>query len=130
MKIPFDSFSFIFGALFGSGSVWQFLQHRLKSKEAELKKYEAINSIRGQLFELMKKLKETQSYYADLRDGKIKIDGLVKNVLNQLGTEIDLIYSDILVKEDQLSKLEGREPRVIHKCHGGRPAKPASSGLI
>jgi len=127
MKLSVDLFSFLAGTLVGSGAIWSFLNYQISRKESELKRFEAINSIRSQLFDLMEKLKETQSYSADLREGKVQIEGIVKNVLNQLKTEIDLICSDILVKEDQLSKLEDREPRIIHKSHGGRPSPPGKA---
>jgi ABC-type multidrug transport system fused ATPase/permease subunit len=122
MKFDFDFFSFVIGALLGAGSVWKLLQHRIKKTKRRLKQAEAGNEIRNQLFELMALLKDKREFFADLRDGKIDIDGVQPDILNQLQTEIDSIYDDIVVNENQLAKIENRKPRRISKSHGGRPA--------
>jgi len=122
MKFNFDLISFVIGTLFGSGSVWKLLQHRIEKSKLQLKQAEASNEIRNRLFELMSLLKDKRELFADIRDGKLKIDGIRPNILNQLQTEIDLIYDDIIEKEKQLAKIENREPRKIDKRHGGRPA--------
>ena len=122
MKFNFDFFSFVIGALFGSGSVWMLLQHRIKKNKLQLKQAEASNEIRNRMFELMSLLKDKREFFVDIRDGKVEIDGIQPNILNQLQTEIDLIYDDIIEKEKQLAKIENRKPRKISKSHGGRPA--------
>lgn len=122
MKLNFDLISFVIGTLFGSGSVWKLLQHRIEKSKLQLKQAEASNEIRNRLFELMSSLKDKRELFSDIRDGKLEIDGIRPNILNQLQTEIDLIYDDIIEKEKQLAKIENREPRKISKSHGGRPA--------
>ena len=123
MKFNFDLISFVIGTLFGSGSVWKLLQHRIEKSKLQLKQAEASNEIRNRLFELMSLLKDKRELFADIRDGKLEIDGIRPNILNQLQTDIDLIYDDIIEKEKQLAKIENREPRKINKNHGGRPAR-------
>jgi hypothetical protein len=122
MKFNFDFFSFVIGALFGSVSVWKLLQHRIEKSKLQLKQAEASNEIRNRLFELMSLLKDKRELFADIRDGKLEIDGIQTNILKQLQTEIDLIYDDIIENEKQLAKIENRKPRKISKSHGGRPA--------
>ena len=122
MKFNFDVISFVIGTLFGSGSVWRFLQHRIEKSKLQLEQAEASNKIRNRLFELMSSLKNNREYFADIRDGKLKVDGISSNILIQLQTDIDLIYDDIIETEKQLAKIEKREPRKISKNHGGRPA--------
>ena len=91
MKFNFDLISFVIGTLFGSGSVWKLLQHRIEKSKLQLKQAEASNEIRNRLFELMSLLKDKREFFADIRDGKLEIDGIRPNILNQLQTEIDLI---------------------------------------
>ena len=130
MNFDFDLFSFAIsfaiGAIFGSGSVWKLLQHRIEKSNLQLKRAEASNVIRNRLFELMSMLKDKREYFCDIRDGKLEAPGIRPNVLIQLQTEIDLIYDDILEKEKQLAKIENRKPREISKKHGGRPAPPSA----
>lgn len=126
MTLDFNITSFIIGTFLGSGSIWSLLHHKISRQELHLKKIEACSDLRNKLFELMSMLKDSREYYADLRDGKVTIAGITNNVLNQLQTEIDLIYSDILASEAQLSLLEKRKPRPISKSHGGRTAPPGT----
>ena len=127
MTINFDINSFVAGLVLALGPVLGYLNYRIKKMKIQLEKVESSNTLRDQLFEKMSLLKDKRELYADIRDNKIDIEGIRPNILIQLQTEIDLIYDDIIAKEQQLAKIENRKPRKISKSHGVRPAPPGDA---
>lgn len=115
------------GALFGSGSLWAFLNFRQRSREIQLSAATSTAALRKDLLDKLIELIAKSEEYADIRDGKLPAR-IPPNKLNQLNAQIELLRGDVLECEAKLAKLEGRNPRQL-KVEYIRPSPPSFGGI-
>ena len=104
---------FVVGGVFGSGSLWAFLEYRQRGKEVELSSAVSISELQKDLTDKLLELISRSEEYSDVRDGRIEVE-IPENKLMQLYAHIEILQGDIRSCEDRLSRLENRPPRKIN----------------
>ncbi len=108
--------SFTLGALFGTGSYWQWKSLQVSVKQQEIDGVIKKAEIRKKVSDLQQEIIELTDKYVFLIKQE-KLEGPTKesfDKIRRLGEHLDVVKDDFKSLETNLSQLEGREPRSIN----------------
>ena len=106
--------SFVIGALFGSGALWQWKDVQLKEQAQHIETVQATTDLRQKIDALYSHILEiTDQFVKDQNAYRLSPLPELNNHMIHLKSQLDLAKDDFLSLEKKLAAIEGRSPRNI-----------------